>query len=114
MLGSGEAEVKKDKWEAPGKAKGCRLDSGPEAAKFPGPRGLQTQGSGGTIRGPQALCWWSQGWGVGRAAPEGTGRGPCSKAAWHSAASRCQVIKRHLEAQTDAFITLPPYVEALT
>lgn len=64
VLGSGESEVKKkkkDKWETPRKARGCRLDSGPEVAKFLGPRGVQTQGAGSTIRGPQALCWWSQG-----------------------------------------------------
>lgn len=61
MLGSGESEVKKDKWEASRQARVCRLDSGPEAAKFLGPRDMQTQGAGGTVRGPQALCWWSQG-----------------------------------------------------
>lgn len=39
---------------------------------------------------------------------------PCAEAAWHLATPRCQVIKRLLEAQTDAFIMLPPFAEALT
>lgn len=39
---------------------------------------------------------------------------PRSEAAWRSAASQCQVVKRLLEAQTDAFIMLPPCTEALT
>lgn len=112
VLGTGESERKKTN-RSPRQTGGLRQDPGPGAGKLLGLWGCLSGAWAAPGGGPRALCERQSGPRADRQ-EQRQRPSPCFQAAWHSASSRCQVVKRLLEAQTDAFKTLPPCTETLT
>lgn len=94
VLGTGESEVKKTN-RRPWAVRRPQVGPRPRGSKVPGLRAADCS-MGCSGRSPRAgEGAWGGGGGAAQVRPC-----PCSKVARHLAASRCQIVKRLLEAQT--------------